>query len=89
MQLTYRGISYTVNPPAIETIETQRQGVFLGNRFKIKLFQIAQRDLKTVQLRYRGVDYKAFVPNFPVEIKPLTAHELNVVQAQLDRAYQA
>lgn len=88
MQLFYRGIAYKVTPPEIEAIETQRQGIFLGNCFKIKLFQIAQRDLKTVQLRYRGVAYKAFVPEYTAEIQYLPASELNTAKANLESAYQ-
>lgn len=88
MQLAYRGIPYTVSLPAIEAIETQRQGIFLGNRFKIKLFQIDQRDLKTVQLTYRGAAYKSFVPKYPVEVQRLSENELNAARASLDSAYQ-
>lgn len=88
MQLFYRGIAYKVTPPAIEVIETQRQGIFLGNRFKMKLFQVAQRDLKTVQLIYRGVAYKALVPEYTAEIQYLPASELNAAKATLESAYQ-
>lgn len=88
MQLMYRGVSYSVNPPAIEAIETQQQGIFLGNRFQIKLFQIAQQELKTVQLRYRSAVYQASVPRYAPDTQYLPSSELSSAKARLESAYQ-
>ncbi len=58
MQLSYRGITYEVQNSQIEVTETNQFGSFLGNRFKIKQANVAQRHPESRQLTYRGVHYQ-------------------------------
>lgn len=57
MQVSYRGVAYQPQTPAIEATETQEIGLFLGNPFPIKHYTVKQRYSVPVQLRYRGVNY--------------------------------
>jgi Domain of unknown function (DUF4278) len=57
MQVSYRGIAYQTQPSAIEAIETQEVGLFLGNCFHIKHYTVKQQHSAPLRLRYRGVDY--------------------------------
>lgn len=57
MQVSYRGVAYQTQTPAIEATETQEIGLFLGNSFPIKRYTVNQQCSVPVRLRYRGVDY--------------------------------
>jgi len=57
MNLSYRGISYQPASPAVEVIETEHNGVFLGNRFTLQQRTAAQRSGMT--MKYRGAAYSA------------------------------
>jgi len=59
MHLSYRGTSYKVTTPALETTETDQTALFLGNRFKVQHTTVAQRSGIVSSLKYRGVDYNA------------------------------
>jgi Domain of unknown function (DUF4278) len=60
MQLSYRGTAYEAQNPAIEMSETgtDRLGLFLGRRFKMKQINVTQRYTPSKQLTYRGVHYE-------------------------------
>ncbi|HIK55099.1 MAG TPA: DUF4278 domain-containing protein [Synechococcales cyanobacterium M55_K2018_004] len=58
MQLSYRGIPYKTQSPAIEVTETNQLGLFLGNRFKIKHTNVIRHHEEGSYLKYRGVDYQ-------------------------------
>lgn len=60
MQLSYRGTAYEVQNPAVDMTETgtDRIGLFLGHRFKMKQINVAQRYAPPKQLTYRGVHYE-------------------------------
>lgn len=57
MQLAYRGTAYEKPASMIEITETQQEGLFLGSRFKIKQFNLAQRHSQPTQLKYQGIVY--------------------------------
>ncbi|NJN88863.1 MAG: DUF4278 domain-containing protein [Leptolyngbyaceae cyanobacterium SL_7_1] len=57
MKLAYRGTTYQSATSAVEGVETQQTGLFLGNSFRIKQFNITQRQNSAIQLKYRGVNY--------------------------------
>ncbi|HEY9642448.1 MAG TPA: DUF4278 domain-containing protein [Coleofasciculaceae cyanobacterium] len=58
MQVHYRGISYELKPPAIESTETEQTTLFLGNSCKIRQYSVKQPHLAPAQLKYRGVGYR-------------------------------
>jgi len=58
MNLSYRGISYQPASPAVDVTETEHNGVFLGNRFKLHQCTAAQRSAGTT-MKYRGASYNA------------------------------
>ncbi len=58
MQVSYRGISYEINSPVLEGVETEQTGMFLGKRFKLKQYTAARSNPASQQLKYRGVDYQ-------------------------------
>jgi len=57
MHVSYRGVSYETEIPAIEATETEQTAFFLGNRFKIKQYNVSLRHPASVQLKYRGTHY--------------------------------
>jgi hypothetical protein len=59
MQLTYRGSRYTVNSPAIATQPTEQEGIYRGNRYRLKMPASMPTHPPTEYLRYRGVLYLA------------------------------
>lgn len=59
MKAVYRGIAYKADVPAIEATETQQTGLFLGNRFTIKQYNVSNRQSNPIALKYRGIDYNA------------------------------
>lgn len=58
MNASYRGIPYEAEINTIEGTETDRTALFLGNRFKVKQYNVSQRHTPSTQLKYRGVNYK-------------------------------
>lgn len=58
MNLSYRGISYESASPAVDVTETEHNGVFLGNRFKLQQRTAAQRSAG-MTMKYRGTNYSA------------------------------
>ncbi|WP_088893771.1 DUF4278 domain-containing protein [Leptolyngbya ohadii] len=57
MNVSYRGIAYETEIPVAEGTETDRTALFLGNRFKVKQYNVSQRHTSSVQLKYRGANY--------------------------------
>lgn len=61
MELTYRGATYTAASATTKVYETDKEGVFLGARFKMKqphVSRVHRRSYQApVQLTYRGVNY--------------------------------
>lgn len=58
MHLSYRGISYQAESPAIELTETSQTARFLGNPYKVSQAKVAHRQTPS-PLKYRGIDYNA------------------------------
>lgn len=59
MNVSYRGVSYETEVQTVEGTETDRTALFLGNRFKLKQYNVSQRHTASVPLKYRGTSYTA------------------------------
>ena len=58
MQLTYRGVSYELNPPRVEMVNTQISAKFLGVSYPVRRPTYSRQAVfSNVSLRYRGVPY--------------------------------
>ncbi len=58
MSLSYRGIAYNPEQNAVIASETEQTGVFLGSRYAMRRFSLAERySSGSAQLSYRGVSY--------------------------------
>ena len=57
MKLTYRGVSYEYNPPAVETVSGVAQGKYRGVDFRFRNTQKAPIMPPHHNLTYRGVKY--------------------------------
>lgn len=58
MKLTYRGVSYDYNPPAVETSEAPTVGKYRGLDVRFRNPKKASVQQTTLDLMYRGVAYK-------------------------------
>lgn len=57
MPLSYRGIAYNPKQNAVIASDTEQTGVFLGSRYTMKRFSLAERSSGLAQFSYRGVSY--------------------------------
>lgn len=57
MSLSYRGIAYNPSQNAVIASDTEQTGIFLGSRYTMKRFSLAERQSGSAQLSYRGVSY--------------------------------
>ncbi len=58
MKLTYRGVSYEYNPPAVETVPGVAAGKYRGIDFRFRKTKKAPVMLPHSNLTYRGVKYR-------------------------------
>ena len=57
MKLSFLGKSYDASTPAIDAITTGETATFMGKPYARKQFTVAQRQLPTESLTYRGHRY--------------------------------
>ncbi|MEM9903911.1 MAG: DUF4278 domain-containing protein [Cyanobacteria bacterium P01_D01_bin.44] len=74
MKLTYRGVQYDYNPPAIETQSIETTGKYRGVDIRFRQVSKAPIHPLKVDLIYRGVPYTAgetvVAPQQPTEAAP-------------------
>ena len=57
MKLTYRGVSYEYNPPAVETSATETVGKYRGLDWRFRNPQKLPVLQSNLELKYRGIAY--------------------------------
>ncbi len=82
MKLTYRGISYDYNPPAVQANTTEEVGKFRGVDIRFRTVKKAPVQQPTLDLVYRGVPYQAGTPEVATVVAaPVALPTDHVVQA--------
>ncbi|WP_017301147.1 DUF4278 domain-containing protein [Nodosilinea nodulosa] len=79
MKLTYRGVSYDYNPPAVQASATDDVGKFRGVDIRFRTVKKAPVQQPTLDLVYRGVAYQTGAPE--VQEAPAAAPAVPAFQA--------
>ena len=70
MKLTYRGVQYDYNPPAVETINTSEVGKYRGVDIRFRATKKPLVQQPTLDLIYRGVAYQTGDEDEVVTVAP-------------------
>ncbi|MGB3295478.1 MAG: DUF4278 domain-containing protein [Phormidesmis sp.] len=57
MQLTYRGVRYSINSPTHETAKTAHKSVYRGVHYRLRTGSEQSNQAEPQRLVYRGVPY--------------------------------
>ena len=83
MKLTYRGIAYDYNPPAVATVEDQATGTYRGVDIRFRNVKKGAVQQPTLDLVYRGVAYTTGAIKAPVAATPVATSGSVVDKARL------
>ncbi|MGF1514785.1 MAG: DUF4278 domain-containing protein [Elainellaceae cyanobacterium] len=88
MKLSYRGISYTQSPLAVEQMESDLSGSYRGHQFKFGYPRHIPASHPVVALSYRGVPYQTTATGDVQPVRPSQPQPLRDLAALREREPQ-